>query len=409
MGITFKLAWRNLWRQPRRTWLTTGAIVFSNTLLVLMISLQFGMYRMMIDNTLQAFTGHMQVQATDYLDDKKMRQTVPDVLSLSDEIRSATGLNSVAARAVGFAFASSEDRSYGIQVVGVEPDYEPQVSNLPGLIKQGRFFESSDAAEIVIGSMLARNLKVEPGDEITLLGSGKDGSFAAGIVTVAGIFNSGVDDLDRSIAEVPLAYFQDTFSMEGDGHQIVVNAPDLFLAPLVQQQVEAVLNGRSDVIVQDWDSLLPGLQQGIKADMATSWFMYGVLIVLVSFSVLNTQLMSVLERTREFGITMSLGLTPGRLGRLVVLETLLMGGLGMLLGMLSGALLTSYFGEVGFSWPGMDEMAAQFNLPGRFYPQVTLLSLLLGPSIVFASSLLASLYPALRLHWLEPVSAMRAA
>jgi len=409
MGITFKLAWRNLWRQPRRTWLTTGAIVFSNTLLVLMISLQFGMYRMMIDNTLQAFTGHMQVQAPGYLDDKKMRQTVPDVQSLAAQLREQTGLTTVSARAIGFAFASSEDRSYGIQVVGVEPEFEASVSTIPGLTKQGRYLQKNDVAEIVIGSKLARNLQVETGDEITLIGSGKDGSFAAGIMIVAGIFESGVDDLDRSIAQIPLGYFQDIFSMEGDGHEIVINASDLFLAPVLQQQVEAQLAGRDDVVVLDWDMLLPGLQQGIKADMASSWFMYGVLVVLVAFSVLNTQLMSVLERTREFGITMALGLTPGRLGRLIFLETAIMGAMGLFLGMLAGAMLTLYFGEVGFAWPGMEEMTKQFNLPGRFYPQVTLLSLALGPSIVFAGSMLASLYPALRLHWLQPVSAMRAA
>jgi len=409
MLLTFKLAWRNLWRQPRRTWLTTGAIVFSNTLLIMMISLQFSMYRLMIDNTLSAFTGHMQVQAPGYLDDKKMRQDVPDVRSLANDLREATGLQSVGARATGFAFASSEDRSYGIQVFGVQPEFEPQVSTIPGLVKEGRFFADEMAPEIMIGTLLARNLKVQVGDEITLMGSGKDGSFAAGIVTVAGIFESSIAELDRNIAEVPLGYFQETFYMEGGGHEIVITAPDLFLAPQVQQTVEAALEGRDDVVVHDWDALQPGLQQGIQADMAGSWFMYGVLVILVAFSVLNTQLMSVLERTREFGITMALGLTPGRLGRLVILETALLGGMGLLLGMLCGAALVTWLGQVGFSYPGMEDMADRFNLPGRVYPQISLLSLMIGPVIVFIGSMLASLYPALRLHWLQPVSAMRAA
>jgi ABC-type lipoprotein release transport system permease subunit len=136
--------------------------------------------------------------------------------------------------------------------------------------------------------------------------------------------------------------------------------------------------------------------------------MYGVLVVLVAFSVLNTQLMSVLERTREFGVVMALGLTPGRLGRLVIMETAMLGIAGMLIGALIGGLVTLWFTYNGFSYPGMDEMAANFNLPDRFYPKATILTLFLGPAVVFVGSILSSLYPALRLHRLHPVEAMRA-
>ncbi|MDH3907699.1 MAG: ABC transporter permease, partial [Gammaproteobacteria bacterium] len=208
MNLVLRLAWRNLWRQPRRTWLTTGAMVFSNVLLVFMISLQFGMYRLMIENSLQAFTGHMQVQARGYNDDKKMRQTVPDIVALANDLRTELGSDEVAARATAFALASSEDRSYGIAVFGVEPQFEPNVSSIPGLVRDGRYLDSNDAAEIVIGAVLARNLRVEVGDELTLLGSGKDGSFAAVVADVVGIFDSGVAELDRTIAEMPLGLFQ---------------------------------------------------------------------------------------------------------------------------------------------------------------------------------------------------------
>jgi putative ABC transport system permease protein len=169
MDITLRLAWRNLWRQPRRTWLTTGAMVFSNVLLVFMISLQVGMYEMMIDNTLRATTGHLQVQAEGYKDDQKMRQTVPDVARLAADLREALGLQSVAPRAATFALASSADRSYGIQIMGVEPAAEVLVSSLPGLLSQGRFLADDANDEIVIGSVLARNLKIEIGDELTLV------------------------------------------------------------------------------------------------------------------------------------------------------------------------------------------------------------------------------------------------
>ena len=166
MNLVFRLAWRNIWRQPRRTWLTTGAMMFSNVLLVFMISLQFGMYDLMIDNTLHAFTGHLQIQAPGFKDDKKMRQTVPNIVPLVRTLREKLLLDTIAARSSAFALASSDDRSYGIAVFGVEPAYESGVSTLPGLIQEGRFLKSMNVAEIIIGVALARNLRVDIGDEI---------------------------------------------------------------------------------------------------------------------------------------------------------------------------------------------------------------------------------------------------
>ncbi len=409
MSINFRLAWRNLWRRKRRTWLTVGAMVFSNVILVFMISVQVGMYAMMIDNTLRAQASHMQVQAPGYKDDHKIRQVVPDVTRLAAELRDGLATDQVAARASAFALVSSADRSFGLQITGVEPQYEARVSSLPGLIKEGRFLSDPTAEEIVIGRVLARNLHVGVGDELTFIGSGRDGSFAAAVVTLVGIFDSGMQDLDRGFAEVPLEFFQATFAMGGAGHAIAIMAPGLIEVGATRSRAVALLPEGADLVVHDWDALLPGLKQAIQADFVSAWFMYGILIVLVAFSVLNTQLMSVLERTKEFGIVMSLGVTPGRLGRLVMLETTLMGAVGMTLGVVLGGALVLWLHQHGFSYPGMEEMAGKFNLPSRVYPDLSAIGLLMGPVIVLLSSVAASLYPAIRLHWLEPVTAMRAA
>ncbi len=362
----------------------------------------------MIDNTLKAYTGHLQIQREGYNDEPKMRSSIEGIIPLADSVRRHLGSDDVAARGVAFAMTSSEERSYGLQIIGIEPEYEINVSSLPGLIKQGRYFESADAAEIIIGSVLARNLRVEVGDELTLLGSGHDGEFAAGIVNVAGIFESGTTDIDRSMAQLPIIYFQELFGMDGRGHNIVINAHDLLQVSLLQADISQMLGDRPELTVLDWEQLQPGLKQAIQADLASAWFMYGVLIILVAFSVLNTQLMSVLERTREFGVMMALGVKPSRLGRLVITETALMAGLGLAIGAFLGLLLTYYLSIVGFTYPGMEEMAQQFNLPDRMYPSLSVLSIMLGPSVIFICSLLASLYPALRLFFLQPVSAMRA-
>ncbi len=408
-NVALRLAWRNLWRYRRRTWLTVGAMVFSNSLLVFSISLQFGSYDMMINNTLQAFSGHIQIQHEAYLDDPKMRYALADVSATARRLRSVLDSQNIGARAAGFALASSHDRSYGLQILGVEPSFEPHVSTIPGLVNQGRYLQAGSYDEIVIGSVLARNLKVSLGDEITFLGSGFDNSFAAGVVKVVGIFETGLPEIDRSMAQISLAYFQESFAMQQSGHSIAIRADHIDQTSELQQRIQALLGDQEKLVVLDWEALQPGLKQAIQADMTSAWFMYIVLIILVAFSVLNTQLMSVLERTREFGTMMALGLNPGNLSRLVMTETFMMACLGLVLGVSIGFGITYYLSIVGFSYPGMEEMALKFNLPDRMYPSVTFLSLLLGPGIVAISSLLAALYPALRLYFLLPIEAMRAA
>ena len=201
--------------------------------------------------------------------------------------------------------------------------------------------------------------------------------------------------------------------MGAAGHSVVVRLPNLDAVEASAATLGTFVAGLPDaadasLTVLDWNTLQPGLQQAIKSDMTSAWFMYAVLILLVAFSVLNTQLMSVLERTREFGVMLALGTSPARLARLVGLETFVMSCLGLAIGVLLGGLLTLYLSYAGFYYPGMEEMDAKFNLPDRMYPQISALSLLWGPATVFVGAMLAAIYPALRLFSLQPVAAMRA-
>ena len=409
MNVTWVLAWRNLWRHRRRTWLTVGAMVFCNILLVFLVSLQLGAYQMMIDGSLAAYTGHIQVQKQGYLDDQYIYQSVPEVTGLAAQVRAELGVDTVAARAEAFALASSAERSFGIMLTGVQSAYEPGVSTFPGKLREGRYLADDNAQEIVIGAVLAENLKVGVGDELTFLGSGRDGSFAAAVATVVGILDTELEEVDRSMAQVPLGWFQQVFSMGNHGHSVVVRLPSLERVPAAALALRDQLRNRDELTVLDWDALMPGLRQAIDSDMASAWFQYAILVVLVAFSVLNTQLMSVLERTREFGVMLSLGLRPQRLAHLVGMETLLLAIIGMVLGMLGGGLLSWYLSYAGFSYPGMEEMAARFMLPDRMYPEVSLLSMSVGPLAVFGGAMLAALYPALRLFRLQPVAAMKEA
>ena len=411
MGIILRLAWRNIWRHPRRSGLTIAAITFAAALLVFMITLQFGSYDMMVDNNLRVLTGHFQIQRAGYLDKPKMRSTITNVQALAENLRKINGIVDITARANGFALIASEERTYGVQVIGVDTVHENNLSILPGRIQSGHFLTDNNAQEVIIGEALARNLKVTVGDELTLLGGGRDGSIAAAVLPIVGIFNSGMSDIDREIIEMPLGTFQEIFNMGEFAHVLVgmVECLDDLETVLTQVRAEiphSLQNGE-DLVVLNWNTLVPGLYQIIQADMANGWFMYGCLILIVTFSILNTFLMAVLERTREFGVMLALGTKPIFIGKLVMLESLLLTLLGLGIGLAIGTAITLYYYVYGFSYPGMAELGAQFGLPETITPQLSVLAFTIGPIAILLFTMIASLYPALRIRVLKPIDAMK--
>lgn len=408
--VVLRLAWRNLWRNKRRTWLTASAIAFITVLMVFLITLQLGSYDLMVDSSLRIFTGQMQVQREGYLDKPQIRTIIPDAQTLAQRLRQNPALSGVgiAVRAQSFALAASGTRSFGVQVVGTEPDFETRVSTIPGLIKSGRYLSADSVQEAVLGAALAKNLHIKVGDELTLLGSALDGSVAATIVPVVGIFESGMRDLDRVLVEMPLRTFQDTFGMGQGAHAITLLAPDIKQLPLLQREVDRELPATPKLVALDWERLIPGLKQLIQADWTTGWFTYIALIVVVTFSILNTFIMSVLERTREFGIMLALGATPLRIGTLVFIETALLALIGLLIGLGIGVLVAATLSVYGFTYPGLKELMGEYGLPGLIYPKLSATSILLGPAVILVFILLAALYPALRIRKLQPVEAIHA-
>ena len=409
MGIVFHLAWRNLWRNRRRTWLTAGAIAFSTTLLVGWVPLQFGAYEIMINASLNVFPGHAQVQRPGYQDKPKIRNAIDDAEALAQKLRNSNQFVGVSARAQGFALLSSGTRSYGAQVIGVEPSYEGSTSSIPGLVKQGRYLSSLDAQEIVIGSTLARNLKLKVGDEVTILGGAKDGSVAAAILPVVGIFKSGSNELDRFFSEIPLRTFQEIFSMGASAHTITIVGKTVEEQTQLLEAVNEGIKGREDVVVLGWEQLVPGLKEGIQVDKVSGFIFLGILVAVVVFSILNTFLMSVLERTRELGLMLALGSRPKRIAGLMMLESTLLTLLGLGIGIVIGSLLVYWAHVEGFAYPGMEDLAEQYNMPGlsRIYPQLKPLNFLLGPISIFVSTNIIAWIPILRIRKLEPVEAMR--
>lgn len=401
------LAWRNLWRQPRRTLLTLAVIALAGAVTVFLLALQAGSYATMKNNTLGVFDGYAQVQQPAYLDDPGIRRTIAHPKQLAQTLERIPGVDRVAPRAATYALLSREQHSVGAYVVGVEPEVEAQVSSIPRSLREGRRLSAGSAAEVVLGQALARNLGVGVGDSVTLLGMARDGSVAADVLTVCGIFDSGINDLDRQLAELPLARFQADFAMPDMANILVLSGQGLHRIQAALPAIRKRLEG-SGLAVRAWDELEPGLAAAIRLDASTSMLWYVSLVVVVVVLLLNALLMSVLERTREFGVLLALGMRAAHVGRMVWLELLLMLGLGLAAGIALGGGLVAWYAVHGLALPGAEGVFAQWGMPSRMYPQFSAFSLLTGPAAIALSTTLAGLFPYLRIRRLRPVSAMRA-
>ncbi len=410
MSVELKMAWRNIWRNSRRTLLTIAAIAFASMLLVFMLSFQLGCYETMINTSVKISTGHLQVQAKGYLEDKKMRLVIKDPDQVASVLETIDGIDSYTFRANGFSLVSSDKRTYGVVVTGIDPEREAAVSTIKSLIRKGRYLNADDTYAVLIGEHLSRNLKVDIDDELTILGQGRDGSIAAAVLTVTGIFDSGLDEFDRNIILMGLAGFQEVFSMGKSVHEAIIMADSLRDVAMVKQEIQNHFSTAGDdtkLAVPDWMEIMPGLLQGIQMDLFSGIMMYIILIVVVAFSIFNTFLMAIFERTREFGVMMAIGTTPSRITKLVMFESICMTLVGILLGILGGSLITLYFQKYGISIAGTEDIFKEYGIPDRLYPRLSLISSTAGPLVVFLITFVSSVFPALKIRKLKPVDAMK--
>lgn len=405
------MAWRNVWRNPRRTALTIMAIAFACLLLILMLSIQVGTYEVMINASVKTLTGHAQVIRQGYNLDHKIRQVVKNPGVVGKILSATPHVTDFTFRANAFALLSSDFRTCGGMITGIEPAKEARLSSVAHTVRKGRFLRPTDTNKAVIGQLLAKKLKIDVTDELVVLGSAMDGSVAATALTVAGIFSSGMDDYDRSAIQVPLSHFQDIFAMQGSVHEIVITCDALGNVDKVTKTVESGFSQKAPgakLACLSWDELNPGLIQSIQMDLGGGAIFYAILLVMVAFSIMNTFVMAVFERTRELGTLMAIGASPGRLSKMLILESGFLTLCGIVLGVLAGCLLTLWLSHTGIPLGGAEGLLRQYGIPGELKPQLTLVTAFAGPALVFLITILTALYPAIKIHGLNIVDAMRA-
>ncbi len=397
------LAWRNLWRNPRRTWLTVSAIAFAVLFLVFGRSMQTGSFDTMIDNGARILLGHLQVQHVKYSADPRVDYTI-NAAPILEYFSSRAEIEYASARTQGFALVSMGERSFGAQIVGVEADIERHWSRIASMVSLGRYLQGR--GEAVIGARLARNLGLQVGDELIILGTAKEGGIAASSVTLVGVFNTAQTQLDRSLVQIHIDDFREAWMLGNDeAHAVVVMASNV-----TRSEAEASLatTQLESVAVLAWLDLMPEAQQMRDMKAVSTQLIFYVIVIIVGFSVVTTFMMMVFERTQELGVLIAIGMKPGLLQVQLQLEALFLAMLGVVIGFIVALLLIVWLEETGIPLPVQaDEIFARYNMGSRIYPSFDWPALQTSSVLMFVGVQLAALIPGLRIQRLRPVEAIR--
>ena len=401
---TAQVAWRNLWRNRRRTWLMAGGIGFAAWMLIIAQSLQGGTFTLMVDNGARMMTGHVQVQHPGYGDNPRLENVLEGAPALRARIETLPDVAGAALRGQATALVSADERSFAAQVLGVEAAREAEWSTIPAAVRDGRYLAAP--GEACIGSVLARNLGVSVGEEIVLLGTAKEGGVAALAAEVVGIYETGSIGLDRSFVQIPLGDFREAWALApGEAHALVVVTDRVTESLGLARRVAAAAG---DWKTLNWKELMPEAEQFIALKMAGTWLFFAVITVIVVFSVVNAFMMTIFERTQEFGMLKAIGMRPGRILFGLQVEAAWLWALGMAIALAVCTAMIVPLGVWGMPLPiDADELLASMHMPDRLYPDFSREAAWVAGIALFAGTQLALLVPSIRLWRLRCVDALR--
>ena len=406
------LAWRNLWRHKRRTLITASSIAFGVLLAVTFTGAGDYFYTRMIDAGANMGMGHMTLAAPDYNRAPSSKKYLKQATELKRKVMQLDDVKEVVARIHGQAMFASARKSVGGMFIAIDPQQENANNNLflKALIAGGMLIDDSEKG-IVLGVDLARKLKLEVGKKVVYTTTDKTGEIVSAIARVSGIFQTGAIEIDGAMAILPLKIAQQVLGYQHDQVSVLaVTLNDQRNSYILLDKLQK-MTAFNNVEVLNWQQTQPDLAGMIAVDKSSNYISQLLIAMLVAAGILNTMLMSVLERKREFGVMMALGMSPRNLFLLVMLESFWLALLGLIIGVIvttpwyifmtnTGIDLSAAYGE-GFSFGGV-LLDPIFKI--RLFKE-SIVAILIG---LFGLALLAGAYPAWRAGRVAPVESLKA-
>ncbi len=407
MLLLVKLAWRNILRNKRRSLLTVLAVTFAALLSIAMRGMQVGTYAVNIENVVRMYSGYCQVQREGYHRNPSLQTSFAYDEKLQRVLRAIPRVVAFSPRIMADGLVAHGTTSVGVMILGVDVGNEGKVTTLLQRIREGSAPSGGEQPTVVLGQKLAKNIGARIGDEIVLLAQGADGTLGNMKYRVSGLLKSGSPDLDRMTVLMDLRDAGDLLAMNDRVHAVVLALKDLQDLPPVVADLRTGLAG-TRLNVLSWEDLMPEFRQHIQMDNISGILFLAILIVIVAFGILNTVLMSVTERYREFGVTLAMGMSPSRLVFIVVLEGLLMGLAGLVLGNLLALGVNGYIVAHPIVIGGdLASITEEYGFLPAMYSTLRFTVFLNSSLSILAITFVSCLYPAYRVYRLLPVAGMR--
>ncbi len=330
--MLFKLAWRNIWRNKRRTFITMASIFFAVVLSVAMKGLKEGSYNKMMENILGAHSGYIQVQQKDYWNEKTVDNSFTNNEDLISKIKSISGVTSIVPRLQTGTPVINDDNVFKMcALVGIDPDAEQTFSKIHNRVLEGSYLDKNDKG-VLIGKKLAEILNLKVGDEITFTsGQGYHGDMIHAIYKIKGIFSMGSPEFNERLIYIPIKELRTLLGMKHliTSYQISIKYPDL--APQIAAEINTLLSN-SELVTLDWEEMHPELKSLIEGDRGEGVIIMSILYMVITFGIFGTLIMMLAERMREIGILIAIGTKRWSLAFIVLIELMMMSILGVLAG-----------------------------------------------------------------------------
>lgn len=406
MKTNIKLAWRNLWRNRRRTLIAVSSIIFSVLLASWMRSMQEGSYESMIDNVVKYYSGYLQVQDSAYWEERTLENSMEFSPELKKKIESVEDVTLVSHRLESFALAANHQHSKPAMVLGIEPESEDRITNISGRMNEGSFLQPDDKS-VVLGKGLADFLNLSVGDTLVMIGQGFRGISANGLFPIKGIMAHPNPEFDKRLVFMEIETAREFYSAYGLSTSLVVMTDDHYQVDHLKTDIGNLLSPEKTVLT--WIDMQPEIEQLIQSDRAGGIIMLAILYLVIAFGMFSVIMMMVKERRREFGVIHAVGMKKRKMAIVVLFETLFIGIIGCTIGLMVSYLFCLWFyhnpipltGEMASATEqyGMEPYMFFSIQPSLFYNQMIL---------VFFISLFIAIFPVYNIYRLKITSALRA-
>ena len=414
-ATTLKIAFRNIFRQKRRTILTALAMIVGFTLSSVFIGWSDGAYSDIIAMFTRNRIGHIQVHQHGYLDKPSLYKTIADYESIGETIGGINGVAAWTPRIYSAGLGSVGEHSTAVQLIGIDAAREVAATRFDKKIVDGQGFSEQPAHEAILGIGLATRISARVGDEIVIVSQGADGSVANDLYTIVGIAESGDEPTDRMACYLNLTDAQELLVLEGRAHEIVVIVSNI---NRVRKITQAIINSLGEnaseneanpdalgLEVSPWQEVAKSFYRAMQADKTGDAIGRMIIMLIVAIGVLNTVLMSVLERTREYGVLKAVGTKPAQIFWLVTCEVVIIALCSIVIGALLGTLINHLLSVYGITFP------EEFTYGGvkfqTMYAEVNIRSLIIPAITVLLAATVVSLFPAIKAARVAPAKAMR--